>query len=306
MKHKFAVKAIVAALALAASAAGWGAPAAIVHSCVDDQGAWVVDVCIGAVPTIEDALEGDDSDPSTLYPGLITQYLAFSGLTVGIHYAPSGELVNDIKDALDADEDSPYDLFLAADTAGPNGLYANPNYRPYIGQPLNYAEGTIMLWSNGDPYSINANLSPADFKAAYTTTGICNPTMGPYGKVAQQVLTKVYLIDSDPSSNPKIRTYPMIKAVDTAINNGGGIATGVQSGWVPTALHCHGGQIVMPTDRATYQVFSPTQGLYDPAFQAGTAINSSRGKQSLAQGFLGWSADTTGQTILQNFCLKMY
>jgi ABC-type molybdate transport system substrate-binding protein len=295
----FAMKGVVAAAALAASVTGWGAPATIQHSCTDDYGNWDVDVCIGAVPTIETALEGDGTDP-----GLIAQYSSFNDLTIGIVYKPSGTLVSDISTSLGATppQDSPYDLFLAADTAGPNGLYTN--YQEDIGQPLNYAEGTIMLWSNGDQYSINANLSPAAFAAAYTTTGICNPNMGPYGVVAQTVLEKVYGIDPDPSTNPKIKTYPMITNVDTAISAGGGMTNGVQSGWVPTALHCQGGSVVFDNPNVTYQVFTPTQGQYSSAFQAGTAIDSSRGKQTVAQGFLNWLATATGQTALQYYCLE--
>jgi ABC-type molybdate transport system substrate-binding protein len=292
----FAVKSVVAVALLATSAAGWGAPATIQHSCTDDYGNWDVDVCIGAVPTIETALED----------GLIPQYSGFDNLTIGIIYKPSGTLVNDIKDAIDASEDSPYDLFLAADTAGPASLAEYPQ----IATPLDYAEGTIMLWSNGDPYSIDANLPPADFKAAYTTTGICNPNMGPYGAVAQAVLTNVYGINSNPSANPKIKTYPMINGVDTAINAGGNATNGVQSGWVPTALHCQGGSVYFPPpspsnpNQPTYRVFTSTQGGYSPAFQAGTAIDSNRGEQTDAQNFLNWVTGATGRAILQNFCLR--
>jgi ABC-type molybdate transport system substrate-binding protein len=300
MKHKFAVKAIVAALALAASAAGWGqTPPVIQDGCTDSQGVWNVAVCIGAVPTIKNALQGI---PSISPTSLIMQYPGFSGLTIGTVYKPSDTLANDIADKLGATppQDSPYDLYLAADTAGPASLtrYAQ------VATPVNYAEGTIMLWSNGDAYSINASLPPATFKATYTATGICNPNMGPYGRVAQTVLQEVYDIDPNPGTNPKIQTYPMITDVDAAIFAGGGVSNGVQSGWVPTALHCQGGAVFFDPKvypNVTYQVFTPTQGEYPPAFQAGTAIDSSRSKQGLAQGFLKWIADTTGQSILQNF-----
>jgi ABC-type molybdate transport system substrate-binding protein len=296
MKHKFAVKAIVAALALAASAAGWGQQTYV--DCNPSSGPVPkVDICIGAVPTIRTALTGD-----VTYSGLIEQYPDFSGLTVGVHYDPSGVLVNDIKNALDTGADSPYDLFLAADTTGPASLRSS--YPEKIAIPKNYAEGVIMLWSNGDQYSINANLPPATFAANYTTTGICNPNMGPYGRVAQTVLQEIYGIDPDPATNPKVKPYPMIDDVDTAIRAGGGMTNGAQSGWVPTALHCKGGQVFFDDINVTYRVFTPAQGEYPPAYQAGTAIQSTRGKQTLAQGFLDWTT-TDGQPILANYCLPL-
>jgi ABC-type molybdate transport system substrate-binding protein len=296
MKHKFAVKAIVAALALAGSAAGWGQtpPEIQVDRCTDpDTGIWNVDVCIGAVPTIRTALIGDTSiTPAS--PGLISQYPDFLDLPIGrigIIFEPSDTLAEDIATALGATpvQDSPYDLYLAADVAGPDSLTEYPQ----VATPVNYAEGEIMLWSNGN---IDAKLPPPTFAATYTNTAICSPTMGPYGRVAQQVLASVYGIDPEPTTNPKIKTYPMINAVDNAIINGS-----AQSGWVPTALHCKGGNVDFTGyPKATNQVFPAYS-----ALQAGTAIQSTRGKQSLAQGFLSWVAGAAGQIVIEKFCLDI-
>jgi ABC-type molybdate transport system substrate-binding protein len=294
MKRKFALNTVAATLALAASStAGWAQT--IQDGCTDSQGIWNVDVCIGAVPTIKNALEGDNSITPRV-PGLIEQYPAFSGLVIGVHYDPSGKLLNQIKAKLSAGEDSPYDLFLAADTAGPTSLAAG---YAQAATPLNYAEGVIMLWSNGNPYSIDVTISPEEFKEDYTTTAICDPSMGPYGEVAKQVLQNVYQIAYP---NDQIKTYPMITAVDTATSAGGGTTNGAQSGWVPTALHCQWGSVVMP-ENASHRIF------YDySALQAGTAIASSRGQQSTAQYFLNWIANTAsgaGQEVLEDFCLQI-
>lgn len=295
MKSKLVLNGIAAAVMALGATASWGQSA-----CFDTTTGTDVDICIGAVPTIQNALAGD-----SVNPGLIAQFQASAGagLTIGVVYASSGVLLNNIETALAAGNDSPYDLYLAADVADPATLvglgYAD------VGTPEDYAEGQIMVWSNGNTYSFDFDnyVDPTDYTNNATTIGICNPSTGPYGAVALAVLNSHYGI---PSTDIRInRSFAMINAVDAAVVAGGGAATGVQSGWVPTALHCTSGGVVLPDTLpdATYQAFT-TADAY--SLQDGVAIQSSRGSQRNAQTFLDWIANSTeGQPILKNFCLQI-
>jgi hypothetical protein len=260
---------------------------------------WGQTVYIGAVPAIQVAM----TDPTN---GIIAAFKAanptYAGYTFSFTWAPSGTLKSNIATALAASNPSPYDLLLAANTAD---TVFSPTYS-VIGTPKNYAEGTIMLWSNGDAYSIDANTAPATFASTYTNTGICNTTMGPYGVVAQDVLTTVYGITTP--SNPQVVQYANINSVDAAIQSGGGGVGGVQSGWVPTSLHCSAGSITLPNStfpNATYQAFTPDEGGYQPAIQAGVVITRTGGETTAAQALLNWMGTTAGQEAFQYYCLEI-
>jgi molybdate transport system substrate-binding protein len=262
--------------------------------------AWGQTVNIGAVPTIEIALETDLNN-------LIKQFKAanpdYDEVDFEITYNPSGTLAEAIAAALDADPPlpSPYDLFLAADTAGPAAL--NTSFPSEVGTPLDYAHGTLMLWSNGN---IDVTQSPASFAANFDTTGICNPNMGPYGAAAILVLQGVY--DIDTSNTTKVPRYMNIDLVDSNTLNGV-----VQSGWVPTALHCSDGAVYFPTPsqdpdysaNLTYQTFAPGTAGYD-ATQAGVTVttsSTSADTAAAAQALLDWLAGTDGQAAIHPFCL---
>ena len=83
---------------------------------------------------------------------------------------------------------APYDLFLAADTAGPARLHRAGR----CGEPFPYATGELVLW-------IAQDLEPAvDWQGALRghrgeRLAVANPANAPYGAAARDVLVKAEL-----------------------------------------------------------------------------------------------------------------
>ncbi|WP_165789394.1 molybdate ABC transporter substrate-binding protein [Billgrantia endophytica] len=274
------------ALALGASAS-WAQPA---------------EVSIGVVPAVQTAM------PSILAAFLLEhpEYADDEEYEFVFTYDPSGVLRNAITDALNVDPNSsPYDLFLAADVNDPQALYDDfgPDEDGPVREPEDYSEGTLMLWSNGDSSSIDANLDPVDFREDFTTTAICDVAMGPYGVAATQALDNVYAIDyTQPPYDSQVIQYPNINAVNAAIVAGGGEAGGTQSGFVPTSLHCTAGQVTPPPG-ATYRLFEPGVD-YAPTIHGAVVIERSGGETDAAQALLDFMRSEDGQDIFDEFCLS--
>lgn len=105
-----------------------------------------------------------------------------------------------------------YDLFLSADFAAPQDLYANHNSL-VVGAPFHYATGSLELWSK------TVNISAGLPNPLTTNIVIADPTKAPYGKAAQQVLaSSPWSITTIPSGF--VFTRPNITTTYQAVNSG--------------------------------------------------------------------------------------
>jgi len=106
------------------------------------------------------------------------------GVTVKVVTGASGSLATQIA------KRAQYDLFLAADAAGPAKLKRNGQ----CGEPFAYATGELVLW-------IFQDLQPAvDWQAAVRShrgerIALANPATAPYGAAGRDALTKAGLWD---------------------------------------------------------------------------------------------------------------
>jgi len=104
------------------------------------------------------------------------------GVTVKMVTGSNGSLVAQIA------KHAPYDLFLAADGAGPARL----KRAGQCGEPFPYATGELVLW-------ISQDLNPAiDWQGAVRShwgerIAIANPASAPYGMAAREALVKAGL-----------------------------------------------------------------------------------------------------------------
>ncbi len=87
-------------------------------------------------------------------------------------------------------EGAPFDVFLSADAERPKQLEAKG--LTVEGSRSTYAIGTLVLWSP-TTHPIDGEVLG---KAAFRHLGIANPASAPYGRAAQEVLTKRGLWDS--------------------------------------------------------------------------------------------------------------
>src|SRR5262249_34751738 len=97
------------------------------------------------------------------------------------------------------------DLFLAADTETPQDLLINhfDLVAPYNSSltpalyTFNYATGILALLSNTPGVDLSCETGTCGYDSnVYSTVGIANPALAPYGVAAQTVLTGRYGLES--------------------------------------------------------------------------------------------------------------
>jgi ABC-type molybdate transport system substrate-binding protein len=230
------------------------------------------------------------------------------------------------------------DLFLAADTEHPQDLLTNHfnlvapyNFPPsspklYI---FNYAQGILALLSNtpGVDVSCDAGGTCGYDKNVYSTVGIADPSLAPYGVAAQTVLTGRYGLapplctTMTTTGNPLVKQpcYENITAVLTAVLN-----QQVPVGFVAMSAICSNGIYPTPgtgefATALAYFAIESTSTMppklvnnYNPLTQAGIAVKSSRGsaQNTELQAFVDFLTDFTTSpspdspmvTTLKKFC----
>ncbi|MEW6594645.1 MAG: molybdate ABC transporter substrate-binding protein [Thermodesulfobacteriota bacterium] len=113
---------------------------------------------------------------------LAAQFEQQEGVTVKVVTGASGILAAQVA------KRAPYDLFLAADGAGPARLKRNGQ----CGEPFAYATGELVLW-------VSQDLNPAiDWQGAVRShwgerIALANPATAPYGMAARDLLVKAGL-----------------------------------------------------------------------------------------------------------------
>jgi molybdate transport system substrate-binding protein len=195
------------------------------------------------------------------------------------------------------------DLFLAADTETPQDLLVNhfglvTPYNNSLTPPLytfNYAQGVLAFLSNtpGIDVTCDAGGTCGYDQTVYSTVGIADPSLAPYGVASQSVLTGRYnlappLCEDTTASPPKAGNslvhqpcYPNITASLNAVLN-----KEVPVGFVAMSAICSNGSYPTPgngTSALAYFAVESTNTTpptlvnnYNPLTQAGIAINHTR------------------------------
>ncbi|MCY4356379.1 MAG: molybdate ABC transporter substrate-binding protein [Gammaproteobacteria bacterium] len=107
------------------------------------------------------------------------------GHNVTLVFGSSGRLFAQIQHG------APFQLFLSADQEKPAALES----AGYIvnGSRFTYARGHLVLWSNDIERAIEG---PAALQQDWSRLALANPELAPYGRAAQEVLTRLGLLES--------------------------------------------------------------------------------------------------------------
>ncbi|MBE7376540.1 substrate-binding domain-containing protein [Pseudomonas lopnurensis] len=218
---------------------------------------------------------------------------------------PSGMLRNQIVNGLQASPSTyPYTLFLSADMQFPEAIAEDygPDGTGQTSYAAVFSQGRLIHVSGAvtPPASIDlTNIDPAVFAANYTTVGVCEPSMGPYGVAGEQALEEFYGIDTAAAyAAGKLKYFSPIEAVNEAVDLGGGVTGGVQSGFIPSALHYSGTGVLALPSGWTYRGFIGED--YDLHDQGALVIYDpgDTDASDAAQALLDWLATPAGQAAL--------
>ena len=187
------------------------------------------------------------------------------------------------------------DLFLAADTATPEDLLVNhfelvTAYNNSTIPPLytfDYAQGVLAFLTNTP--GINVSCGPRGTCGynpnIFSTVGIADPSLAPYGVASQSVLTGRYgltpplCMDATSNGNPKVQQpcYPNITASLNAV-----LARQVPVGFVAMSAICSNGEYPTPgngTSALAYFAIESTNtrpttlvNNYNPLTQGGISV----------------------------------
>ncbi len=133
------------------------------------------------------------ADLEPVLPPLIAQFEQSTAVHVEATYQASAVLTTQIQNG------APFDVFLSADMGYPKRLFdaglADAGGIAESAGPVNYANGTLVLWARKDsalpPPSLDLLRDPALQRLA-----IANPDRAPYGRAAAAALTNPKLYDS--------------------------------------------------------------------------------------------------------------
>lgn len=133
------------------------------------------------------------ADLQPALPPILLQFEKTAGIHVEATYQASAALTTQIQNG------APFDVFLSADMGYPKRLIdaglADSVATSNPAEPLNYANGTLVLWTRKDsslpPPSVDLLRSPGLKRLA-----IANPERAPYGRAAIAAITKLGLYDS--------------------------------------------------------------------------------------------------------------
>ncbi len=133
------------------------------------------------------------ADLEPVLPAILRQFEQSTGTRVDVTYQASASLTTQILNG------APFDVFLSADMGYPKRLIdaglAETGGEASNGEPVNYANGTLVLWARKDstlpPPSIDLLRNPGLRRLA-----IANPDRAPYGRAAVAAITSLKLYDS--------------------------------------------------------------------------------------------------------------
>lgn len=122
------------------------------------------------------------ADLQPVLPAILADFEKQTGKHVEVSYASSSVLATQILNG------APFDLFLSADMSFPQKITDAGLADP----PLEYAEGTLVLWARKDspvqPLALESLRSDKLHRLA-----VANPDHAPYGRAARAALEKLHL-----------------------------------------------------------------------------------------------------------------
>ena len=222
------------------------------------------------------------ADLEPVLPPIFAEFEKSTGIHVEATYQASAGLTTQIQNG------APFDLFLSADMSYPKRLISN-GLADAAGSadsstPLNYANGTLVLWARKDstlpPPSLELLRSPALRRLA-----VANPDRAPYGRAAVAALTSLKLYDS---LRARLVTAENIAQTAQFVDSGNADAglISLTSALTPR-LSSSGRYFVIPRD------------LYPP-IQQGAVIVSKTTKRSEAHKFLDYLLSAPVQAELSH------
>ncbi|WP_176256897.1 molybdate ABC transporter substrate-binding protein [Derxia lacustris] len=238
---------------------------------------------------------------------LITAYgsagYTYSGANFTITSGATATLASNISTALNASNPTPYDLFFAADDTTPAALDASYTA---VQTPWFYAQGKLVLWSKNGPNVTSGLGTITGYSAGQIA--IANPSTAPYGKAAQEVLSRLHSITYPGGSyDAKFTQYTTIGTTYTAVNTSspGGTAS---LGFVAKSQLCNGTSGAYKTGLAgTWHEYSPTTTVggndHEKILQHAVAITGRPGANASAvTDFSNFVTSTAGKAIIANWC----
>jgi hypothetical protein len=230
----------------------------------------------------------------------------YSDVTFTLTPGSSGGLYSAINTALGNQDESPYNMFFAADSYYPELLYSN--WSSTVGTPFQYAQGSLMLVSNGVVDVTNG------LPSNYGNTGIANangtippviPTGAPYGDAALDVLQNIYSIPSTSSTINASFTSP--GAVLNAVS-----AKSINTGFIAKTQVCLNGAVDLSyylSTQATGHEFTPGTGYAASVLlQSGNVIarsSSSSHEDDAVAALATYMSSSQAQTDIQNYCFSI-
>lgn len=154
------------------------------------------------------------ADLEPALPPILSQFEKATGVHVEASYQASAGLATQIENG------APFDVFLSADMSYPKRLIsaglADSGGIGISGEPVNYANGTLVLWARKDstlpPPSIELLRNPGLRRLA-----IANPDRAPYGRAAVAAIKSLGLTDQ---IRPKLITAENIAQAAQFIDSG--------------------------------------------------------------------------------------
>ncbi len=210
------------------------------------------------------------ADLEPVLPHIVAGFEKSSGIQVEATYQASAALTTQIQNG------APFDLFLSADMAYPKRLIsdglADAAGSADSSTPINYANGTLVLWARKDS-SLPAPSLDLLRSHALRQLAVANPDRAPYGRAAVAALTSLKLYDA---LRPRLVTAENIAQTAQFVDSGNADAglISLTSALTPR-LSSSGRYFVIPRD------------LYPP-IQQGAVIVSKTTKRPEAHKFLDY------------------
>jgi len=210
------------------------------------------------------------ADLEPVLPRILANFEKSTGIPVEATYQASAALTTQIQNG------APFDLFLSADMGYPKRLIsdglADAAGSADSSTPINYADGTLVLWVRKDSPLPSPSLellhSPALRRLA-----VANPDRAPYGRAAVAALTSLKLYDA---LRARMVTAENIAQAAQFVDSGNADAGLISlSSALTPHLSSSGSYFVIPRD------------LYPP-IQQGAVIVSKTTKRSEAHKFLDY------------------
>ncbi len=205
-------------------------------------------------------------------------FKAKTGHEVKFAFGPTGKLYAQIKNG------APYDLFFAADTEKPEVLLKEDLVKK--DSYFVYARGVLALYSPTLP--VKDDYKALLEKAGFNYLAIANPKTAPYGRAAEEVMSKLGVYDT---VKPKIVNGESIAHAFQYVQTGN-----AELGFVALS------QLVDPQSPAYHkgQYWLPAQDMYAPIDQAAVILKKAE-NNPLAQQFMDYLRSDEGRKVIERY-----